>query len=88
MLESNHIPVVSAFGVRMHNTEQSDKNAEEPANEQETRVASVKDYIHEVTVFNFDQPVFILSVTHPVISNTNFPYCFYPDVPTPPPNAI
>ena len=88
MLESNHIPVVSAFSTHMHASGQGDEsNAEDPVKESETRVESVKDYFHEFTAFSFSQPVFLLSVKHPVFVKTKFPYCFYPDVPTPPPNC-
>jgi hypothetical protein len=88
MLESNHIPVVSAFGMHMQSAQQSDdENAEDPVKESEVRVESVKDYFHELIAFNFTQPVFLLSVKHPVFVKTKFPFCFYPDVPTPPPNC-
>jgi len=88
MLESNHIPVISAFNMSVQSTEKTDdSSAEDPVKESETRVESVKDYFHELTAFNFSQPVFLLTVKHQVFVKTRFPYCFYPDVPTPPPNS-
>jgi hypothetical protein len=88
MLESNHIPVISSFSMHMQSSEQDDESsAEDPVKETETRVESVKDYLHAFVAFHFNEPVFLLSVKHPVMVKTKFPYCFYPDVPTPPPNC-
>jgi hypothetical protein len=88
MLESNHIPVVSAFSMHMQATgHDDDTSAEDPIKESETRIESTKDYLHQLITFNFDQPVFLLTVKHSVFVKSKFPYCFYPDVPTPPPNC-
>jgi len=90
MLESNNIPVLSIFGGFAGTITQTDDNnkAEDPIKESETiKMASAKDYLHQVYDFNFDEPVVIMAMQYPALFKTKFPYTFYPDVPTPPPNC-
>lgn len=90
ILESNNIPVVSFLSRQALASDQFDDNnsAEDPIKESETlRLESAKDYLHEIFTFNFTEPVFLLTVKRPVVIKTKFPFCFYPDVPTPPPNS-
>lgn len=90
ILESNNIPVVSFLSRQALASKQFDdhKSAEDPIKESETlRVESAKDYLHQIFTFNFIEPVFLLTIEHPVMVKTKFPFCFYPDVPTPPPNS-
>lgn len=89
MLESNNIPVVSMFSSFAGVSTQTDDNkADDPIKESETmKTESAKDYLHQVFDFNFDEPVVVLLTQHPALFKTKFPYTFYPDVPTPPPNC-
>jgi aromatic ring-opening dioxygenase catalytic subunit (LigB family) len=89
MLESNHIPVVSVFSKQVQAADQRDiGSAEDPVKESETlRIESVKDYLHEFITFNFNQPVFLVPIKRTALYKSKFPYCFYPDVLTPPPNC-
>lgn len=88
ILESNNIPVVSIFGNQICAAKQTDTGTEDPVKESETlRVETNKDYLHQIIDFSFFEPVFHLTIKHPVLYKTKFPYCFYPDVLTPPPNC-
>lgn len=89
ILESNHIPVVSMFSSFAGVTAQTEDNkAEDPVKESETvKIESAKDYLHEVYNFSFVEPVLVMVINHPVMFKAKFPYTFYPDVPTPPPNC-
>jgi len=89
MLESNNIPVISVFSNFAGVTAPNDDNkADDPIKESETlKTESAKDYLHQVYDFNFDEPVVVLVMQHPALFKTKFPYTFYPDVPTPPPNC-
>jgi len=89
MLESNNIPVVSMFSsVAGVSAQTDDDKADEPIKESETmKTESAKDYLHQVYNFKFDEPVVVLVMQHPALFKTKYPYTFYPDVPTPPPNC-
>ncbi|MDT3403313.1 hypothetical protein [Mucilaginibacter terrae] len=89
ILEYSQVPVISVWGNHAKNTEQTDKgSAEDPVKESENiRAESAKDYLHEINTFRFSQPVFVIAVKHPIIHREDFPYHFYPDVLTPPPNC-
>jgi hypothetical protein len=89
VLEYSQVPVISVWGNFAKSTEQSDKGyTEDPVKESESgRSESVKDYLHEFTTFQFKQPVFVIAVKPVVIHREDFPYHFYPDVLTPPPNC-
>ncbi|WP_295767373.1 hypothetical protein [uncultured Mucilaginibacter sp.] len=89
ILEYSQVPVISVWGNYSKTTEQSDKGySEDPVKESENiRSESAKDFLHEVNLFRFCQPVFVIVVKHIVFHRADFPYHFYPDVPTPPPNC-
>jgi hypothetical protein len=89
MLESNNIPVLSVFNnLTAATTPNEDDSAEAPVKEAESmKIESAKDYPHEVFNFSFNEPVVVLTVQHPDLFKTKYPYTFYPDVPTPPPNC-
>ena len=89
MLESNNIPVFSIFNTfTAVIAPKDDDSAEAPVKESETmKTESAKDYLHQVFNFSFDEPVMVMASQHPALFKTKFPYTFYPDVPTPPPNC-
>lgn len=89
ILEYSQVPVISVWGKYAKTTEQADKGCtEDPVKESESiRSESAKDYLHEISSFRFSQPVFVIAVKHVVIHREDFPYHFYPDVLTPPPNC-
>jgi len=89
MLESNNIPVLSIFNnITAVAGSNDDDSAEAPVKESETiKIESAKDYLHEVYNFNFNEPVVVMTTEHPALFKTKYPYTFYPDVPTPPPNC-
>lgn len=89
LLESNNVPVISVFNTFTAVPAQTDDNsAEDPVKESESlKIEWAKDYLQEVFNFSFDEPVAVVTVTHPALFKTKFPYTFYPDVPTPPPNC-
>ncbi|WP_158828668.1 hypothetical protein [Mucilaginibacter lacusdianchii] len=89
ILERSHVPVLSLL--LKHTFELAstgDSCSEEPAKELENlREFSAKEYIHQLVVFRFELPVFNLNTESAVFTKAKFPYFFYPDVPTPPPNG-
>jgi|GEM_PF-6458438 len=89
IMECNRIPVISVLGKYSKTCEQTDNGCtEDPVKESENlRVESVKDYLHEFTTFQFNEPVFVVAVNPVAIHREDFPYHFYPDVLTPPPNC-
>ena len=89
ILEYSQVPVISVWGNYAKTTEQADKGCtEDPVKESENiRAESAKDFLHEFSSFYFSQPVFVIAIKYIVIHRANFPYHFYHDVLTPPPNC-
>jgi hypothetical protein len=89
MLESSHIPVISVFGQHISTSINGDDNsAEDPIKETESlRTESARDYLHQLTFFSFDEPVFLLPVNTNCVANDRVSYWHYAEVPTPPPSC-
>jgi hypothetical protein len=88
ILESNGIPVLSFFGKTAINTEQTtSKQAEDPIKESENFRVEPSSWLHQTIAFNFTEPVFLLPVKYHAGFTSKFPYSYYPDVLTPPPNC-
>lgn len=88
LLERNYIPVFSWLQVKAYALNETKAETADGAKESETvKEASLNDCIHHFFAYRFTIPVTSLAAESRSLYKTKFPFCFYPDVPTPPPNA-